>query len=989
MTASDDSVSGGDAEIADVPGKDSLGGDFYLVGIGASAGGLEALKSFFAEMPVDSGLSFIIVQHLAPTHKSLMVELLSRVTMIPVSRAEDDVVPRPNHIYLIPPAHNLVLELGKLRLKPPPPAPALNLPIDIFFRSLAAECGERSVAVILSGTGSDGARGIRAVKEAGGMVMVQAEASAKFAGMPTSAIATGTADFVLPVEEMPGHLLNYARHVVTVRPGAELNPTPEVSSDLERICTILKESGGIDFHHYKTATLLRRVERRVNIAQLKSTGEYLRFLSQSKKEIATLAQELLIGVTKFFRDGESFEALRPLLRKKFANQRSGEVLRLWSAACSTGEEAYSLAMLCEDIRADGFEQVNFKVFATDVDRKALEFAGNGLYPKSVIADLPTDLVARYFQPEGNDHFRVTRTLRDRLIFARQDLLSDPPFTKIDALSCRNLLIYIKPETQRKLLSLFHFALRDNGILFLGSSETVGDLSTAFSTLSSRHRLYRKLAGRSVEVQISESVPALSDLSVRTPGLRYGIVEHSGRGSRRAGVDYIERQLIRNHVPPTVVINAQFRILYTQGAVDSILRLPEGTPNLDVLKMVSRDLSLAISTAANQALRDSKMVEFRAITHRQADGTDGFLRITAEPLESPQGEVETVVLHFYPDERPEKIVENSENFERDRELLARIQQLEGELQSTRESLQTSVEQQETANEELQAANEELLASNEELQSTNEELESVNEELYTVNAEYQDKIQEMTELTDDLENFTRSTDIGTIFFDKAQRIRRFTPAFAKVTGLTDADIGRSLKTFAHPVFQKILALYPQVSEGNRLCEERLVLEDNGGIFLIRVTPYEVEEQLVDGFVATLVDISNLTDVELELQAIFRAVDVGICITDEEGRFLEVNSAYCQIYGYRREELIGSAFTRVVPAEHRERAQQMHDAFIEKGEEIPGVWTVVDSEGILRRVAVQARLLKLSDGRRRKITVVSDLKRLRALLKTAGEEPGEALN
>lgn len=953
----------------------------YVVGIGASAGGLEALRSFFSAMPPDSGMVFVVIQHLAPNHKSLMAELLARSTDMPVARAAEGVRPLANHVYLIPPGFNLTLKDGGLHLERGPGGGTLNLPIDIFFRSLAKEHGDRAVAIVLSGTGSDGARGIRAVKEAGGMIMVQAEASAKFAGMPTSAIATGAADFILPVEEMPAQLVNFARHPYATRQAGELAQLPEFSGDLERICGRVKQATGIDFTQYKHATLARRIERRINIAQVQDIREYMQFLSRSTQEADALGKDLLIGVTKFFRDPESFEVLSKHLDFLFAELPPGGCLRLWSAACSTGEEAYTLAMLCEEIRVKGYPRAEFKVFATDVDKTALEIAGAGIYPRSVVADLPPDLLKRYFVPDGTENFRVQRPLRDRLIFARQDLLSDPPFTKIDVVVCRNLLIYLQPEAQRKLLALFHFSLVAGGLLFLGGSESLGDLAYAFDAVDGKHRIHRKKRG--VSLRMSDALPRFEEKGRWTEG-RESLGGRSAAGARpSAAAEAIQRHLLRTFAPATVVVNARFELLYTIGPVSPYFRLPEGPMQLDVLKMVPRDLSLALNTAGTQALRGEEAVEFRAVHFTHADGRSEPLRVRAEAFDTQTDEGRVILLTFLPDTRSPAVAEETEHgedFQRDRELLNRIAELERELSTTRESLQASVEQQETANEELQAANEELLASNEELQSTNEELESVNEELYTVNAEYQGKIHELTEITDDLENFASSTDIGTVFFDRSMRIRRFTPVFGRLTELTESDTGRSLSTFAHPVLRAILAAAPEVLGRKRREHEETVDLGESGTFLLRVMPYRVEDDQIEGLVASLVDVSRLTDAEEELKAIVQTVDVGICVTDDSGCFLEANQAYLRIYGYTREELIGQPFTLVVPADFREAAQRLHDTFMETGEEIPAVWTVVDKEGKNHRVAVQARLLRRSDGSRRKITVVTDLKDLERLRKQA---------
>lgn len=938
----------------------------YVVGIGASAGGLEALRAFFSVMPANSGMTFVVIQHLAPDYKSLMVELLARLTAMPVIRAEEGMQVQPNHVYLIPPRFNLTISDGILHLAPPPGGKTLNLPIDIFFRSLAQSYGERAVAIVLSGTGSDGARGIRAVKEAGGMVMVQAEASAKFAGMPSSAIATGTADYVLPVEEMPGQLIGFARHPFAVSTPNTAALIPEGSGHLERICTRLKEVTGIDFGHYKHATLARRIERRMNVAQLQDIGEYVQYVEQSRNESEALGKDLLISVTKFFRDAEAFQELGAQLEGLFEQAAPRRSLRIWSAGCATGEEAYTLAMLCENIRQKSYPRMDVKVFATDVDRGALEIASAGLYPRSIVADLPQEYLERYFLAEGNDHYRIARSLRDRLIFARQDLMGDPPFTKIDLVSCRNLLIYLRPVAQRRVLSLVHFALQPGGLVFLGTSESLGDLGYAFDVIDSKHRLYRKARGSTL--RLADAIPNLPESSNWTTLAEERMHRTGGRRAGGAASDGIQQHLLERFAPATMVATPQFQLIYTLGPVTKFLQVATGPARLDLLKMVPRDLSLAISTAGTQALREGRIVEYRSVQFTPAEGDPQVLCVQVEPFHSKAEEGAMLVITITPDVAPVLASHDIENFDFDKQLLSRVSELERDLQATRENLQASIEQQETANEELQAANEELLAANEELQSTNEELESVNEELYTVNAEYQGKIQELTEANDDIENFTRSTDIGTIFFDTELRIRRFTPAFARVTGLAAQDVGRQAATFAHPVMLAIVASAAAVRADGHVHEEVLPLGQEGE-FLLRVQPYRQDHSGMEGVVASLVDISRVRDAERELEATLQAVDVGICVTDDKGVFVQANNAYCRLCGYTLEELVGKNFTMVVPEVNRAAAQKAHDAFISGGKEKQAAAEMLTKDGRAIRVSSRSSLLKQNDGRRRKITVVTD--------------------
>lgn len=931
----------------------------FLVGIGASAGGLEALRSFFSSMPNDTGMAFVVIQHLAPDYKSLMVELLSRCTAMPVRRIEHGMKIGPDQIYLIPPRFNVSVDDGKLFLSPQPEG--LNLPIDLFFHSLARSAGERAVAIVLSGTGSDGARGIRAIKEAGGVVLVQEEASAKFAGMPASAIATGLADMVLPVEQMPGELVNFARHpFVRSQPGKRL--LADSKPDFERIAQRLKEATGIDFSFYKHTTLTRRIERRMNLAQIRDVEDYLRYLSQSRVEAQALGKDLLISVTRFFRDREVFDRLKELLEPVFKQAAPQSSIRVWSAGCATGEEAYSLAMLCDIVREQHAPSVDFKVFATDVDEAALDLAGAGLYPLGVLADLPEGLLDRYFSRESSDEYRVVRSLRDHLIFARQDLMSDPPFTKMDLVSCRNILIYLQVPAQRRLLTLFHFALQPRGILLLGNSESLGELSRFFDVLDSRCRLFRK--STTSGVRLHDAISSLREISKSLADTQPAGT--SRLKDRSSILERIQIHLLEHYAPATLVATPKLELLYTIGECGQYLQIPSGPADFNLSKLLPRALSLAVNSASAQALRDNRRVDYRAVQFTPPGSTSSEkLLVQVDPY---QNEDETFLLiSFRPDSIPVGVGEEVQDFDFDQQLSQRVNDLENELHAARLNLQSAIEQQETSNEELQASNEELLAANEELQSTNEELESVNEELYTVNSENQLKIQELTDLNSDIENFTSSTDIGTVFFDSEMGIRRFTPAFGTICGLVTTDVGRNATTFAHPVLRAIAEMGRGVVETGVL-SERLISLNEVGEFLLRVQPYLSDHASHNGVVASLVNVSAVKDAQLEMEAILNTVDVGICVTDGQGRFVRVNAAYCRIYGYGESEIIGKSFCIVVPPPERAAAQRMHDDFIREGREIPAEWDVIRKDGSMMRVAVRASLLKHGDGHRFKVTVVS---------------------
>ncbi|MBL9137003.1 MAG: PAS domain-containing protein [Verrucomicrobiales bacterium] len=863
-----------------------------VVGVGASAGGLEALGKFFATMPVNSGLACVVVQHLSPDYKSFMVELLSKKTAIPVLRAEDGMSVESNRIYLIPPGKHLKISKGRLKLVAVDNDHRLHLPIDVFFRSLAEDQGSKAVGIVLSGTGSDGTMGIRAIKDVGGLVLVQSETSAQFDGMPRSAIATGLADLILPPEEMPRKLLQYLQHPFVARAEAASDRLGDDPS-MQQVFAILRERCGVDFSGYKRATIDRRIERRMSINQIQHLVDYCRHLEASPREATMLFHELLICVTRFFRDGEAWEYLGrnvlPELTKRASRDRT---LRLWVPACSTGEEAYSLAMLLAETPAPEGTAWDIKIFATDIAREALETASQGVYPESVVADLPPALLAKYFvkRPDG---YQVVTSLRKMVVFARHDLLKDPPFTRLDLVSCRNVLIYFQQPVQRRVLDMFHFALKPESFLLLGPSEALGELSSLFRTASVRHKLYQTRSsvrrprwdGPRPSIRRVAGVPELSS-TVRPV---------SGQGQL---LECIHRKLIAEHVPPCLVVDEANEVLHLLGPVGQYLEPAPGAFSRDLFRLLPAGLSAAVASALKKAARaKGEFIYDNVRCH--LGGVTRYLRLRVSPVEVPGTSSLPLRLLFIEEKAPPKSGDpRAEEFDAARSAQDHIQDLEQELADTRESLQATIEELESSNEELQTANEELLAANEELQSTNEELQSVNEELHTVNTENQNRIEELTDLTNDINNLLASSQVGTMLVDNSMRIRRASSALYILTPLTAEDIGAPIETAARLLRFPEMAKHATEVLEKREHEEWQLDQPDGRTLLLRLSPYITETGEVRGLVVTVIDITrrrkaerSLAENEARTRGIIDAFPANIAVVDLDGTIQCVNRAWEQ--------------------------------------------------------------------------------------------------
>ena len=837
----------------------------HYVGIGASAGGLEAIDAFFNTMDPESGCAFIVVQHLSPDHKSLMTELLSKRTSMPVQRATEGMPVLANHVYLIPPNHDLRIFHGKLLLTEQKRQGGINLPIDIFLTSLAEDQGEKAIGIILSGTGSHGTRGVRAIKKKVGMVMSQNLETAGFDGMPRSAIATGLVDYILAPDEMPGELLRFIKHPYASKQESSESLLSD-ETGLNRIFSLMRDKTTIDFTYYKPSTVVRRIERRMTVNQINSLPEYVHYMEGFPKEIDCLQRDLLIGVTNFFRDPLAYKELRETWLPQLFRERGDQPIRIWVAACSTGEEAYSMAILCHEVMAALGKLVEIKIFATDIDKDSIAFAGAGIYPESISADVPPELLAKYFY-RRNDGFQISRHIREMVVFAQHNLVKDPPFTNLAMVSCRNLLIYLQSVLQQRVLELFNFSLNPGALLFLGSSETTGDMAEYFEPLHNKWRIYQS-RGRKRRDMLSSATVNFNT----TPGRHHHArldANLRGHSHHPAEEERIGERLLQGisgeYLPFTMVLNEHMELLHVVGNANDYLSFPSGKMLSDASKLIHRDLAIPLATGAQKVLSDRNEIQYNNIHLRDDEFVPRTVNMRIQLLPARKGQAP--LLAVFISELKTLASEDSSSdvmtYDVGRDAEQRINDLEQELQFTRENLQATVEELETSNEELQATNEELLASNEELQSTNEELQSVNEELYTVNAELQGKIVELTEVNNDLDNLLLNTRIATLFLDRNMEIRRFTPEVKRFIRIIDQDIGRPFDHLMHDLKDVNLdAISRQVNQNHQSIEQE-VKDKDGCSYLMRIYPYRISPNLYSGVLLTFVDIESTKNIQKALE------------------------------------------------------------------------------------------------------------------------------
>ncbi len=836
-----------------------------IVGLGASAGGLEALESFFQAMPDNSGMAFIVVVHLDPSHVSMLPELLQRHTKMEVLKISDGMVVEANKIYVIPPNHNLSILNGELQLIEPLTLRA-KLPIDYFFRALAQDQGMNAVCIVLSGTGSDGSLGLKDIKAETGMVMVQSVESAAYDGMPQNAIDTGLADYVLAPKDMPKRLRLFFNHMQDTELDKDTDEKT-INNTLHKILILIRNQTGHDFSLYKKNTIFRRIERRMHVHQVRDIQSYLAFIQKNQQEIAILFRELLIGVTSFFRDKEAFEILRhKILPQLLAKKPDNYTVRVWVAGCSSGEEAYSVAITLHECMLAMKKSMNVQVFGTDIDESAIERARTGLYPLSAMDDVSNDYCQRYFTKVDNQYL-IKKSIRETLVFATQNLIKDPPFTKLDLVCCRNLLIYFDTELQKKILPIFHYSLKGEGVLFLGSSETTGQSNLYFEILDKKWKLFKRKPQQeqttTSSLHFSDSISPIKMEENTTPSSRIAQIEEM------SALQLVETILKQSDIAPCVVIDEHQIVIYVHGRLGQYLEPAEGRGSSHILEMArTPQLKTELTHCLRKATLHKKTVHKKAFSIK-SNGNNQLLDLTIKPLQDI-GSLKGLMMVTFIDATnvtavaEDKTISGLEVSNDDASLLRH------ELESTRENLQTTIEELETSNEELKSSNEELQSTNEELQSTNEELEtskeelqSLNEESITVNAELQSRIDELSKTNDDIKNLLDSTQSATLFLDTELNIRRYTPKMTDIINLVNTDINRPISHLSNCLQDVKLTKYAVKVLKTLDKIETEVNTENGQYYRMRILPYRTINNVIDGVIISFEDITRLKEIEIALR------------------------------------------------------------------------------------------------------------------------------
>lgn len=838
-----------------------MGTKFPIAGIGASAGGLEALELFFENMPSDSGIAFVVIQHLDPDYKGILPELLQRTTSMKVFQAQDGLKVKPNCIFVIPPKKSMSILNGALHLFDPVESRGQRLPIDIFFRSLADDRQEKSIGIILSGMGSDGSLGLRSIKEKNGTVAVQDPATAKFNSMPASALESVIADIVSPVEEMPAKVTAFLKHV----PIAETDMKLDLKNNnyLEKIIILIRDHCGHDFSFYKKNSMLRRIERRKGIHQIDKISHYVRFLQKNPKEIEILFKELLIGVTSFFRDNDVWEKLKEKVLPDLMNELPyGYTVRAWVTACSTGEEAYSLAMIFKEVQQNlkKHKNLSFQIFASDLDSDAIEIARKGFFPSNIGVDVSPDRLSSFFTTDG-EGYRVNSSLREMVVFAHQNLIKNPPFTKLDIVTCRNMLIYMESDLQKKLMSLFNYSLNKGGLMILGIAETNGNKNRDFVDIDSKLKIFKK----SEKANSTE----LADFPSSFLGKNKATVEKTQQIKVENNIQTLaEQSLLQQFAPASVMVNEKGDILYITGKTGKYLEPVAGKANWNIHVMVRPGLQNELPGAFRKAKRTFDPVTIRNIRIGMNNGAQ-FVDITIQRIKAPDLSKFLIMVVFNDvavtvqnEKKPSK-TGTKKSSARQKELEIQLQRSNEDRRNISEEMQTSQEELRSTNEELQSTNEELQSTNEELTTSKEEMQSLNEELQTVNAELQSKVADFIQADNDMKNLLNSTEIATLFLDRKLNIRRFTDSVSKIFKLRNSDAGRPFTDLVSSLHYPEFENHTRMVLKNLTSIESAVSTKDNQWFNVRIMPYRTVDDRIDGLVITFTDVTFAKDLEMKLK------------------------------------------------------------------------------------------------------------------------------
>ncbi|HYW57156.1 MAG TPA: chemotaxis protein CheB [Polaromonas sp.] len=922
---SDTALTANDPEESSNTTRGSL--NFPVVGIGASAGGLPAMIRFFEQMPARNGMAFVIILHLSPSHESNAAEILQRATSMPVVQVTKATRIEADHVYVIPPASDLLMNDGYLRVVDPTRTGGPHVAIDLFFRTLAHVHRERAVCVVMSGTGADGAVGLARVKEQGGLTFVQSPEDAEHDGMPLAAIASGMADFVMPAAELPGKMMalwaNARRIQMPVDAQIEMKtkaPEDQDAAELaERALTdimgLLRRYSKHDFRHYKRATVLRRIERRLQVQGLPDLPAYRDYLRQNPDEATPLLQDMLISVTNFFRDREAFEALeREAMPTIFHDRSADDPVRAWVTGCATGEEAYSVAILMREQALLCNPMPELQVFASDISDKAIGVARTGLYPSSIVTDVPPTRLRNFFTRE-QDQYRIIKTLREKVLFANHNLLRDPPFSRLDLICCRNVLIYLDREAQVRILEMFRFALKPGGYLFLGISESADVAPNLFTPVDKKNRIYR--------------ANPLSQTVRHVPTVAYPLVEaavvarSTGPHERRQpSLAELHQRCMAQYMPPSVLIDSKYDVLHLAGAAGQFLEHAPGKPSRSLLANVNPELRIELRTALFRITQSSETAKTRPVALQR--GTEQrMVAITVKPFLDPTVHEPLYLVVFEELEGkappPQEAGDAAQQAVID-EMHGEIRQLKAHLQDYIEQSETSTEELKASNEELQAINEELRSATEELETSKEELQSMNEELITVNFELKSKVEETAKINDDLKNFIAASDIATVFIDKTMRIKRYTPQAVDIFNLIPSDLNRPLLDIKDRLNYESLASDAEHAFQTLQTIERAILSPDGKHYLARIRPYRTTDNHIDGAVLTFVDVTALRKAEEAVRrseerlhiAAETTKDYAILTVDEEGLITTWNAGAERVFGYKEEEVLGQALDLIFTPE-----------------------------------------------------------------------------